>query len=229
VLAGDIDLTTAGIRWARRAFPHQQIVYVAGNHEFYRADRAATLLEMKETAAGCNVHLLENGEVVIQTPNSPHGVRFLGCTLWTDFRFFGESMKQQVMLAGQNGLNDFRLIREGEEIFTPARSIALHEQSVAWLKDRLEAPFAGKTVVVTHHLPSARSAAGRFQDSLLTPCFASKLDDLFGKMALWIHGHTHDSFDYEANGTRVICNPRGYASIRGEENPDFNPALVIEI
>ena len=26
---------------------------------------------------------------------------------------------------------------------------------------------------------------------------------------LWIHGHTHDSFDYVVNGTRVVCNPRG--------------------
>ncbi len=40
-------------------------------------------------------------------------------------------------------------------------------------------------------------------------------------------GHTHDSFDYNINGTRVICNPRGYSTF--DANPVFNPNLVIEI
>jgi predicted phosphodiesterase len=44
---------------------------------------------------------------------------------------------------------------------------------------------------------------------------------------LWIHGHTHDPFDYEINGTRVICNPRGYPG----ENASWTSraALVVEI
>jgi hypothetical protein len=46
---------------------------------------------------------------------------------------------------------------------------------------------------------------------------------------LWIHGHTHDSFDYVCNGTRVVCNPRGYAIDGIPENPRFDPALTIDI
>jgi hypothetical protein len=26
----------------------------------------------------------------------------------------------------------------------------------------------------------------------------------------WIHGHTHDEFDYTIGITKVLCNPRGY-------------------
>ena len=85
--------------------------------------------------------------------------------------------------------------------FTPVRSIELHEQSVA----------------------------PRFKADLVSACFASELDYLFGKMELWVHGHTHDNFDYEVNGTRVICNPRGYVTMNGTENFDFNPALVVEV
>jgi hypothetical protein len=48
-------------------------------------------------------------------------------------------------------------------------------------------------------------------------------------MDLWIHGHTHDNFDYESMGTRVICNPRGYVTYRGAENFDFDPKLVVEL
>jgi hypothetical protein len=46
---------------------------------------------------------------------------------------------------------------------------------------------------------------------------------------LWVHGHTHDSFDYTLNGTRVVCNPRGYAKGGVNENPLFDPNLMVEV
>ena len=223
VLAGDIGKKSNGIIWAREKFPDKEIIYVPGNHEFYGAQREDTLASMRISAEECKVHLLDNDEVVI------NGVRFLGSTLWTDFLLFGESKKNEVMMDGQNCLNDFRLIREGETLFTPGQSIKLHEQSLAWLTKKLDTPFDGKTVVVTHHLPAALSVVERFMDSLLSACFASNLDHLFGKMNIWIHGHTHDNLDYVANGTHVVCNPRGYVTYRGSENFHFNPKLVVEI
>lgn len=210
--------------WARETFPSKEIVYVPGNHEFYGYHRPEMLAMMRANAAATGVHLLDNNEVMLG------GMRFLGATLWTDFCLFGEDQKPFAMLAGQQGLNDFHVIREGENIpFTPARSIELHKQSLAWLKAKLGEFFDGKTVVVTHHLPSGRSVVDRFKDAPLSACFASELDYLFGKMVLWVHGHTHDNLDYKVNGTRVICNPRGYVTYRGVENFDFNPACVIEI
>ena len=44
---------------------------------------------------------------------------------------------------------------------------------------------------------------------------------------LWIHGHTHESFDYEIGKTRVVCNPRGYAST--EENKEFRPDYTLVV
>ena len=44
---------------------------------------------------------------------------------------------------------------------------------------------------------------------------------------LWIHGHTHESFDYELGNTRMVCNPRGCAST--EENKAFRPDYTVEI
>jgi hypothetical protein len=78
-------------------------------------------------------------------------------------------------------------------------------------------------------LPSKLSVADRFKNDLLSACFASELDHLFGMMDIWVHGHTHDNFDYIINGTRVICNPRGYVTYNGTENFDFNPKLVVEV
>ncbi|VVC82478.1 metallophosphoesterase [Sideroxydans sp. CL21] len=224
VLAGDIGKVANGLIWARGAFPDKEIIYVPGNHELYGTQRLETLALLRIAAKECNVHFLDDDEVVIG------GIRFLGSTLWTDFRLFGEKAKIAAMVAGQNGLNDFRVIHEGAlGHFSPARSIELHEKSLAWLSGKLDEAYAGDTVVVTHHLPSARSVVERFKHDLLSACFASDLDLLFGKAALWIHGHTHDNLDYTVNGTRVICNPRGYVTYRGAENFNFNESLVVEI
>jgi Icc-related predicted phosphoesterase len=46
---------------------------------------------------------------------------------------------------------------------------------------------------------------------------------------LWLHGHTHDSFDYRVGATRVVANPRGYAPGGQIENASFDPDLVIEL
>jgi predicted phosphodiesterase len=234
VLAGDIGKGNKGVYWARETFPDRPILYVPGNHEFYGTQRLETLHLLRIAGQQTGVQILDEDEVVLD------GVRFLGATLWTDFLLFGKAKQSAAMYDGRIFLNDFRRIsdegiaregwlREGNTRFTPARSIELHEHSLAWLKAKLNEPFNGKTVVVTHHLPSRLSVVERFKDSLLSACFASELDSLFGKMDLWVHGHTHDNLDYEANGTRVICNPRGYVTYNGAENFDFKPDLVVEL
>jgi len=38
ILAGDIGKGSMGVEWAAHAFPNQQVVYLAGNHESYFLD-----------------------------------------------------------------------------------------------------------------------------------------------------------------------------------------------
>jgi hypothetical protein len=85
--------------------------------------------------------------------------------------------------------------------------------------------------VITHHAPSRHSIHPRFADSLLNACFVSDAAHLLGadRVSLWIHGHTHDSFDHRVNGTRVVCNPRGYARGGVNENPAFDPHFSVEV
>lgn len=158
-----------------------------------------------------------------------NGVRFLGATLWTDFQLFGSDKKESAMIHAKIGLQDFRLIHEDAMLFSPVHSVELHEQSLAWLAAKLDTPFDGKTVVITHHLPSRQSVVERYKQEWLSACFASELDYLFGKMSLCVHGHTHDNLNYEVGGTRVICNPLGYVTYRGQENFHFNPKLIVEV
>jgi len=88
-------------------------------------------------------------------------------------------------------------------------------------------PFAGATVVVTHHAPHPGSLHARYKADLLSPAFISDLTAVIesGRPDLWVHGHTHHTFDYTVGPTRIVCNSRGY----GEENHDFDRALVVEV
>ncbi|MDX8482282.1 hypothetical protein RFN28_28060 [Mesorhizobium sp. VK24D] len=77
-----------------------------------------------------------------------------------------------------------------------------------------------------HASPAARAIdSSRFNGDLLNAAYASDLSALIeaGRPALWLHGHTHDSCDYQVGNTRVVCNPRGYE----DENAAFDPALVV--
>jgi predicted phosphodiesterase len=225
ILAGDIHKGNKGVYWARDKWPTQTIIYVPGNHEYYGTQRAETLSLLYIAGKQCNVNVLDNNELILP------GVRFLGTTLWTDFKLYGDGVtKQMAMNVGQRSLNDFRVIHEGARgHFSAEHSIEMHEKSVDWLTSKIDEPFEGKTVVVTHHLPSMSSVAVKYKNDPVTACFASNLERLFGIPNLFIHGHTHVSCDYVENCTRVICNPRGYESYGGIENPEFNHSLVVEL
>lgn len=224
ILAGDIDKGSKGIYWARSQWPDKEIIYVAGNHEFYGKIRGHVMAELRIAAKETGVHFLENEQIII------NGIRYLGCTLWTDFQLFGERFQLDCMRHAIRGLNDFRVIHEGDKVFSPADSIKLFNNSYAFLRESLvTSHYKGKTIVITHHLPSEQSVATRFKENSLSACFASHLDELLGYSELWIHGHTHDSFDYTVNCTRVICNPKGYFINNINENAHFKPAFIVSI
>jgi len=227
VLAGDIERPGAACAWARRL--RKPVIYVAGNHEFYGGDLQGTLHELRHECAASDLHFLECDAWVCD------GVRFLGATLWSDFRVFADDAMRAASMA-----DSARLIRDFQRIsidpqrsrpFSPHDSQILFDRSVAWLDAQLQQPFGGPTVVVTHHAPSPRSVHPRFEGSLLNGCFVSNLERLMGgeRVRLWIHGHTHDSFDYTVRGTRVLSNPRGYVMRGVGENPRFDPTLTVEV
>lgn len=221
VLAGDIGVGVRGLEWVARQNSNKPFIYVPGNHEFYGNDISLTN-ELRRRAPW-NVHVLDNEQLVLDD------VRFLGSVLWTDFCLFGETDKWFSMQRARQSMNDFFVISQEGRRLTPADSVALHETSRSWLTEKLAEPFDGKSVVVSHHAPSARSVAPRFAKDFLTPAFASNLEYLMvGQHAdLWIHGHMHDRVDYDINGTRVICNPRGYPGETASRQ--FQPWLVLEI
>lgn len=227
ILAGDIARPEQAVRWASGF--DKPVLYVPGNHEFYGSSLADTVPKLRQLCAGTGIHVLDCDDIIIQ------GVRFLGATLWTDFLLHGEGgPRTQALQEAQNFMRDFQKIHIGaapDRLFSPADCAALCQVQSCWLEDRLAQSHAGPTVVVTHHAPSRRSIHPRFAGSLLNACFVSDLDRLGdGRRArLWVHGHTHDSFDYAVNGTRVVCNPRGYCSEGVNENAAFDANFLVDL
>ena len=227
VLAGDIARPGESAAWALGF--DKPVLYVLGNHEFYGGRIERTAAELKRLCTGSHVHVLDDDEIVID------GVRFLGSTLWTDFRLFGnDEQRGAAMAAARHLMRDFSRIWTGDlgsDLFTPADSVTLFERHADWIDRQLQSQHTEPTVVITHHAPSRHSIHPRFADSLLTACFVSDAEHLLGadRVQLWIHGHTHDSFDYSVNGTRVVCNPRGYAKDGVNENARFDPDFMIEV
>lgn len=221
VLAGDIGVGAVGVEWAARQFGEKPVIYIPGNHEYYHHDIGIT--DELKSGAPANIHVLDRNVFKID------GVRFLGTTLWTDFRLNGEGEAWFSRQKAKHSIHDFTTIRNGDRRFTPEDSVRLHEESKAWLVSELRNASKGPTVVVTHHLPATPSIASRYRNDPLNPAFASRLEDIIEEYRpeLWIHGHTHVPCDYEIFGTRVVCNPCGYPT--ESSGKGFLPELVVEI
>jgi len=223
--------------------------YIPGNHDFYHTSEHPHSFMQDELARGremgrrLGVTVLSNDVLILGD------TRVLGTTLWTDFRAGDPSMSRKMKMSqsqkgwygderrdgggGRDYHEDFRQIRFGgfgtKNRFTPSQWLVLHEESMAFLRSELEIDHIGETVVASHMAPSTQSLmpGSHMHDWLYA---TTDCDDLFQSVDLWAHGHIHQSRDYEVDGCRVVCNPRGYPNKGGGfENASWDPAMVIEV
>jgi hypothetical protein len=153
------------------------------------------------------VAILDNNSATID------GVRFIGTTLWTDFRLFSADPAIGMSHA-RDAMSDYRVIRTelDRRRLRPEDSAAMHAASLRWLVSELAKPCNGPTVVINHHCPAFASDLGKLIMS--------------SQVRLWVDGHTHNNHDYALGPTRIISNQRGYPR---EAVPGFDPEMVIEV
>lgn len=228
VLAGDVHSGHEALRdFADWPVP---VVYVAGNHESYGKRRRVQNAVTGILAAEIGLHFLECSAVEIE------GVRFLGCTLWTDYALYGNPYAAKIAAMQ---LYDHTFI-EGENgrPFSPKDAQECHFESRRWLKHQLSLPFAGKTVVVTHHAPHPACQNLRYESDMCNPAYISDMRPLMQDVDLWVHGHVHNNVDLREGRCRVVANPRGYPlNARGAksveelrfENESFRTDLVVQV
>lgn len=222
VLAGDIGWGIEGTAWIAAHILHHPAIYVAGNREYWHHRGGADpVAELRRAAAGVpRLHFLQDDEAVIATAGG--SLRVLGCTLWTDYALTGDVVG--TMARAQAAMPDYRNGRgPGGAMLNADQVRAWNRGSVAFLAASLARPFTGPTVVVTHHLPTAKSLKTPRPEHVPTTASVTGLDELIERTgpALWVHGHSHWDCDHRLGPTRIVSRQRG-----APENDDFQPLLV---
>ena len=211
IIAGDLATGPDGIAWAETSFAPKPVVYIAGNHEFYRYEIDPLLRELQQRASRtANVRFLENAQASFALQG--RAIRVLGCTFWTDYTLHGRLRRREMMDAASQGLLDHRRIRSHSgKFFTPQEALARHEASRTWLEAKLALPFAGSTVIATHHAPLPLAISPQFEQDRLSPAFASDCRELLHyRPTAWVWGHTHFNVDRLVEGTHFFSYQWGY-------------------
>jgi predicted phosphodiesterase len=244
IIAGDLreKLDRGVMDHLERLVGDAPLVYVPGNHDFYRSKTSKAKQVARERAAAVpGLHLLMDGDSVIL-----HGVRYVGATLWTDYDICGEDRAWHAHTECQARMNDHRKITFSDAAQDLYRkwlvpdAAAEHDRHRAAIEAVLAEPFDGPTVVITHHAPHANSLRHGRVTELLDAAYASDLSSIMeGPNApdLWVHGHVHRQQDYTVGRTRIVANPRGYITREGSlrhprtevENPNWIEDLVVEV
>lgn len=235
VLAGDIGLadklhTFNPVKnWAPR---FRQVIQIPGNHEYYHSSLLRAKAKIREHMADVPNWTLAD-EDIIRVDN----VSFICATLWTDYNKGNPLVKESV----RRGLNDYNYIRTGNHVepylrrINPYDIFDRHVIAKEFIFDAIKAEEEDgqKTVVVTHHGPTELSIdKARYGNDILNWAYVSDLSNeiLDYGPDIWVHGHSHTTFEYTMGATKVITNPRGYAyPMAAPENPRFNPILRIEV
>lgn len=222
VLAGDIASGSTNVMDVIKFFKAQgfsQIVYVAGNHEYYGTSIDDFNTKMTEKCAQVDgVHFLNGDSVDID------GVQFIGATLWTNFR--NDPFAQKL---ARMSIADFKYIHGFDTNQAKAKYLVdwdIISRETFKHQDK-------KCVVVTHFLPTDSCISARFRDprfSDLNPYFANDLAEKIEQFnnVTWLFGHTHDAVDSMCGSTRLVCNPHGYYTAMND-GIGFDPFKTIEV
>lgn len=206
VIAGDISNKKSVFKVFSEKFKH--VVYVRGNHEYWGSwlDPNKHLLDLP------NVYELLNEKITIENKV------FVGSTMW--YPKTKDAVQKSFGFADFNMIPGFRnWVWKENQNFKKFLKNELPNRSV---KNVAEHEY----IVITHHAPSYKSVSKDWINDPMNSFFICDWGESIIKsknIKLWIHGHVHNSFDYEINGTRVFCNPLGY---KHEPNSDFHLNMV---
>jgi predicted phosphodiesterase len=222
LLAGDIDHGDRAVDTAHTLFPDLPVFMVAGNHEFYGSDYDTVRARLTSKD---NVRVLQQETIDLTPLGAP--VRLIATTLWTDFNLMLDP--DIAMFHASRTMNDFRLIQYCHRRLRPQDTLLWHNTERTWLLEQIKRPFAGKTIVMTHHAPAALAVLDPFIDDPLSPSFASRIEDdlIRYHVDLVVWGHTHQSVDRLIDQTRFLSNQTGY--IRGDRSETGDYGQITEI
>ena len=190
--------------------------WIPGNHEYYYynlADKCGIFHEKIKS----NVHLLNNYSLKI------NDIDFLFTTIWSHI-----SSTNQWRI--HSSMNDFRVIKHGDDILSVEQYNILHQESLEFLNEAFTSATTGRSVVVSHHAPTFMNYPTKYKGDTLNEAFAVELFDLIEKYQpdYWIYGHTHsNSVDFNIDKTQLLTNQLGY--VKYGEQIRYHNNKIIEI
>ena len=196
------------------------VICIAGNHDYwgsriFRGSRAEFVEAFREHAAKTDgrVRFLENDSSTV-TVNGI-ATHILGCTLWTDYQLLGD-LRRGLAVARECISDRGHIGGDAGGCFEPEAARDIHLTSRAWLgsevaRTRLEHGPESRIIVMTHHSPHPSSRREEGWEAI-APAYANDMtaEILEWQPLLWLHGHTHERVEREADQTKVIANCRGY-------------------
>jgi len=172
--------------------------WVPGNHEYYYYD-------ISDKTGIINEKIRDNVLLVNNTTVKHGDVNMIFSTLWTKINLDNS-------FSIQSGMSDFHVIKDNKKAFTINKYNALYEAGVDFITDEIK-NIKGKTIVVTHHVPTFYNYPKKYKGSVLNSAFAVELFDLIEKSNIdyWIYGHSHyNTKDFNIGKTKMLTNQLGY-------------------
>ena len=253
IIAGDISGSYASEDrfLAKLKQTNSPFVAIGGNHLGYEYNKIIAKTVWNDVMVGtkdwsiqylknnCKTYL-ENDYIKIQDKIVFGGV------MYTDYNLYGKNLNLTCKRISERWLNDFRYVHildKKENVIRPINSDD-YETRFKLFKRKLSKLLKETTediIVVTHFAPSIKSISEKYLNQpstihnpgeYLNAVYASNLEKFIKnnpRIKLWVHGHVHDSFDYNIGDCRVICNPYGYYGHEQKVKPEDYKGQIIEI
>ena len=192
----------------------QTTYWVPGNHEYYQFDAATKSGVLFENIKS-NVFLINNSSVLHQD------TKLIFSTLWSNI-----SPANQWHI--ERGLSDFQVIKYNGFRLSAEWYNQLHNDSLSFITQEIQQINAGKTIVITHHVPTFLNYPKQYKGDVLNEAFAVELFDIIESSSIdyWIYGHHHSNTpDFKIGNTSLLTNQLGY--VQQKENQLFSQNKVI--
>jgi Icc-related predicted phosphoesterase len=194
---------------------YKQVFWVPGNHEFYYKD-------ITEYSKSYNIKLRSNINIVNNIDLQYENINFVFSTLWSKISSANEKNIEQ-------SVSDFDCISNKNRKFNAADFNNLHAESLNFIKESLKNK-TNKTVVVTHHMPSALCNS-RFQNaSPINEAFCVDLTEFVKdcNANFWLYGHSHfNQKPLYIGNTIMLTNQLGYVHCNEHSNFKHNAYFAV--
>ena len=225
ILAGDIHVFNdekfmENPFWDWASKNYKQVIIAFGNHEYYKGYDLSLMKDGFKYKIRDNVYYYYNCVISIDD------VDIIVSTMWS-------FIKKEHEDACSYSVNDFKLIKWGNETLTPEIFNNEHKKCLDFIKKSLNESKAKIKIIVTHHVPSDLLTAEEFKGSQINEAFTVDLTKFIKTCGakFWIFGHSHRNINKIIGKTSCLCNQLGYVASRenttfdGEKNIDINAEI----